>query len=492
MPGRAVAGSASARPSSSRAAARRRRTRRAAGVVAIGRGRSCSENADEHQRERAPGTNAGPVDAQIEHLDCGICDSGETHGPRTAHPAGRRRAVDPDPALLSRCARTATRSCRRPTAARRSHRFERGAVRPRRARRDDAPARRARGLPPPARALDGPDHHAHRQGRGDRQGRSGSSSAPTTTSPSRSRCASSARACGRRCAAAAMSRTEEIGDDAPLRGRRPRDRLRQALGDACAASDVELTFVEFEILTALARNPGRVFTRDMLLTRIWGDSAFRDPRTIDVHIRHLREKLERDAKDPEYLFTVRGVGYRFRDKDATGRRPGLIPRSIRSRLALAFFADRPGRRSASCMLYVAAVAAGSRLRDEKLDSLAAPARDVHAGRCARRSAPTSGREATSTALVRDRRRPGQRARDAARASPRGTEGMRHVPDLGLDRGRSTSATSQFAVARERGAHGQAWRPAREAGDQGRRRRGGAARCATTASIARVGRCSRRR
>jgi DNA-binding response OmpR family regulator len=76
---------------------------------------------------------------------------------------------------------------------------------------------------------------------------------------------------------------------------------------------VTLTFVEFEILHALARAPGRVFTRDMLLTRIWGDSAYRDPRTIDVHIRHLREKLESDAKEPEYLFTVRGVGYRFRD-----------------------------------------------------------------------------------------------------------------------------------------------------------------------------------
>ena len=78
---------------------------------------------------------------------------------------------------------------------------------------------------------------------------------------------------------------------------------------------VAITFVEFEILTALARSPGRVFTRDMLLTRVWGDSAYRDPRTIDVHIRHLREKLERDAKDPEYLYTVRGVGYRFRDVD---------------------------------------------------------------------------------------------------------------------------------------------------------------------------------
>jgi DNA-binding response OmpR family regulator len=77
--------------------------------------------------------------------------------------------------------------------------------------------------------------------------------------------------------------------------------------------DVPMTYVEFEILSALARAPGRVFTRDMLLTRVWGDSAYRDPRTIDVHIRHLREKLETEAKDPEYLFTVRGVGYRFRD-----------------------------------------------------------------------------------------------------------------------------------------------------------------------------------
>jgi DNA-binding response OmpR family regulator len=79
--------------------------------------------------------------------------------------------------------------------------------------------------------------------------------------------------------------------------------------------DAQLTFVEFEILAALARAPGRVFTRDMLLARVWGDSAYRDPRTIDVHIRHLREKIERDPKDPEYLFTVRGVGYRFRDTE---------------------------------------------------------------------------------------------------------------------------------------------------------------------------------
>jgi two-component system, OmpR family, response regulator len=78
---------------------------------------------------------------------------------------------------------------------------------------------------------------------------------------------------------------------------------------------VQTTFVEFEILSAMARSPGRVFTRDMLLARVWGDSAYRDPRTIDVHIRHLREKLETDPKEPEYIFTVRGVGYRFRDEE---------------------------------------------------------------------------------------------------------------------------------------------------------------------------------
>jgi DNA-binding response OmpR family regulator len=78
---------------------------------------------------------------------------------------------------------------------------------------------------------------------------------------------------------------------------------------------IQLTYVEFEILVALASAPGRVFSREMLLEHVWGDSTYRDPRTVDVHIRHLREKLESDPKDPEYLFTVRGVGYRFRDSE---------------------------------------------------------------------------------------------------------------------------------------------------------------------------------
>jgi DNA-binding response OmpR family regulator len=80
-----------------------------------------------------------------------------------------------------------------------------------------------------------------------------------------------------------------------------------------AGEPVQLTYVEFELLTALAGEPARVFTREMLLRALWGDSAYREPRTIDVHVRHLREKLERDPREPEYIFTVRGVGYRFRD-----------------------------------------------------------------------------------------------------------------------------------------------------------------------------------
>jgi two-component system, OmpR family, response regulator len=75
----------------------------------------------------------------------------------------------------------------------------------------------------------------------------------------------------------------------------------------------QLTYVEFEVLHTLASHPGRVYSRQALLEAVWGDSAYREPRTIDVHIRHLREKIEPDPREPAYIFTVRGVGYRFRD-----------------------------------------------------------------------------------------------------------------------------------------------------------------------------------
>jgi DNA-binding response OmpR family regulator len=77
---------------------------------------------------------------------------------------------------------------------------------------------------------------------------------------------------------------------------------------------VPLTFVEFELLWILASHPGRVYTRQALLQALWGGSDYREPRTIDVHVRHLREKLESDSRRPEFILTVRGVGYRFRDR----------------------------------------------------------------------------------------------------------------------------------------------------------------------------------
>jgi len=77
---------------------------------------------------------------------------------------------------------------------------------------------------------------------------------------------------------------------------------------------VQLTYVEFELLRILTSHPGRVYSRRMLLEALWGGADYREPRTIDVHVRHLREKLERDPAEPGYILTVRGVGYRFRDR----------------------------------------------------------------------------------------------------------------------------------------------------------------------------------
>ena len=104
--------------------------------------------------------------------------------------------------------------------------------------------------------------------------------------------------------------TAERGDDAPIsHGELTIDFDRRLV--TLADEEIKVTYVEFEILGALARSPGRVLTRETLLEHVWGDSEYRDPRTVDVHIRHLREKIERDPKEPEFLFTVRGVGYRF-------------------------------------------------------------------------------------------------------------------------------------------------------------------------------------
>jgi DNA-binding response OmpR family regulator len=81
-----------------------------------------------------------------------------------------------------------------------------------------------------------------------------------------------------------------------------------------AGRPAQLTYVEFELLRTLAQRPGRVFSRQALREALWGASDYREPRTIDVHVRHLREKLEPDPREPRYILTVRGVGYRFRER----------------------------------------------------------------------------------------------------------------------------------------------------------------------------------
>jgi len=111
---------------------------------------------------------------------------------------------------------------------------------------------------------------------------------------------------------AALVRADDAGGKPLVDGDLRIDFEKRAV--SMAGESVRLTYVEFEILTALARHPGRVFNRMVLLERVWGDASYRDPRTVDVHIRHLREKLERDAKNPELIQTVRGVGYRYRDR----------------------------------------------------------------------------------------------------------------------------------------------------------------------------------
>lgn len=74
---------------------------------------------------------------------------------------------------------------------------------------------------------------------------------------------------------------------------------------------IELTLREFELVKFLAMQPGQIFTRENLLEKVWGYEYYGDVRTVDVTIRRLREKLERDAARPEYVMTKRGVGYYF-------------------------------------------------------------------------------------------------------------------------------------------------------------------------------------
>jgi len=74
---------------------------------------------------------------------------------------------------------------------------------------------------------------------------------------------------------------------------------------------IPTTATEFRLLDYLARHPGRVFSRDQLLDAVWGDTRFVTPRSVDVYVRRIREKIEIDPESPRYLKTMRGAGYRF-------------------------------------------------------------------------------------------------------------------------------------------------------------------------------------
>ena len=80
--------------------------------------------------------------------------------------------------------------------------------------------------------------------------------------------------------------------------------------------EVDFTPKEFELVKLLATHPGKVYTRDELLEKIWGYEYPGDTRTVDVHVRHLRQKIEKDPSDPEYIETIRGIGYRFQGKSS--------------------------------------------------------------------------------------------------------------------------------------------------------------------------------
>jgi len=77
---------------------------------------------------------------------------------------------------------------------------------------------------------------------------------------------------------------------------------------------VKLTLKEFELLRFLVQNPSRVLSRDQLLDRVWGGETFVTPRTVDVHIRRLRKAIEKDDRKPQWILTLRGVGYKFDEK----------------------------------------------------------------------------------------------------------------------------------------------------------------------------------
>ena len=248
---------------------------------------------------------------------------------------------------------------------------------------------------------------------------------------------------------AALRRSEMRGGASARTSRSPpassRSTSSAASVDRSATSQVRLTYVEFEILAALAPAPGRVMTRENLLEHVWGDSAYRDPRTIDVHIRHLREKLERDPRQPEYLFTVRGVGYRFRDPRMTRAR--AHDSSVRNRLLLLFFAIT----TAAVVVRLPLRRAAARLEPDRREARAGSSRQRRAAPAHRRRDARGRPQAELRRVIRSVGPAGRRAGDGARGPrPVGPAPEFVVGDSELERDRHRSPpTRRRGGGRER-------------------------------------------
>ncbi len=191
---------------------------------------------------------------------------------------------------------------------------------------------------------------------------------------------------------------------------------------------VTTTATEFRLLDYLARHPGRVFSRDHLLDAVWGDARFVTPRSVDVYVRRIREKIEADAEVPRYLKTMRGAGYRFEiPKDGTGLAKGQsVTRGlffsffVRMTIALAFvalmrvwFTPRGWILGAILVLAWAAINALPAYPAPFVRSIA-PAADLD-GRH-RRDRPVGALTITSTATSMAWRRPSPSPQDMSNAS----------------------------------------------------------------------------
>ena len=234
-----------------------------------------------------------------------------------------------------------------------------------------------------------------------------------------------------------------------------------------------LTYVEFELLASLARAPGKVMTREMLLEQVWGDSAYRDPRTIDVHIRHLREKLERDPRQP------RVPVHRGQREWATPVHGDLgVMNSVRNRLALLIFVITA---AAVGFIYLYVV---PQLRDSltaeklrRLEQVATRAGPAARGRDDRRRLAGKHRAAAA------QHRPAHRiARDRCSAVREGTSGPEPsfvIADSELERAAVAPSYPAAAAARgggadrELGRGGRGRAPGRDRAGAVRARRAGA-------------------